>query len=97
MELLDEVKDFLNVEDNDEDMLISSLIKAAEAYLANAGATKPVNNENIELYNIAIKMVVGSMYENNKSEKPSYCLSIQSIITQLACSGGAHENKPKGT
>ncbi|UBK76255.1 head-tail connector protein [Clostridium perfringens] len=93
MELLDDVKDFLNVEDNDEDKLIYSLIKAAEAYLANAGVTNPVNNENIELYNIAIKMVVGSMYENNKSEKPSYCLSIQSIITQLACSGGTNENK----
>ena len=93
MELLDDVKDFLNVDGNDEDKLIYSLIKAAEAYLANDGVTKPVNNENIELYNIAIKMVVGSMYENNKSEKPSYCLSIQSIITQLACSGGTNENK----
>lgn len=89
---LDSVKDYLRIEDNDEDVQILSLIQASKLYLKNAGVPE---REDDELYNLVIKMLVSSMYENKSSGNPSFCLSLQSLITQLTCSGGSKdENKP---
>lgn len=89
---LDSVKDYLRIEDNDEDIQILSLIQAAKIYLENAGVQERKNDE---LYNLVIKMLVSSMYENKSSGNPSFCLSLQSLITQLSYSGGNSENENK--
>ena len=89
---LEGVKDYLRLQDNDEDVQVLSLIKAAKLYLENAGVPE---REDDELYNLVIKMLVSSMYENKSSGNPSFCLSLQSLITQLSCSGGSkYEIKP---
>lgn len=89
---LEGVKDYLRLQDNDEDVQILALIQAAKLYLENAGVPE---REDDELYNLVIKMLVSSMYENKSSGNPSFCLSLQSLITQLSCSGGSKdEDKP---
>lgn len=88
---LDSVKDYLRIQDDEEDAQVYSLILAAKNYLKNAGVEE---RENDELYNLVIKMIVSSMYENRSSGNPSFCLSLQSLIIQLACSGDkSNENK----
>lgn len=48
-----------------------------------------------EEYKLVIKLMVSQFYENrlggNSDKNPSYCLSLQSMITQLAFSGGNNE------
>lgn len=92
--MLDEVKEYLNIElnDTDKDKLIDSLISAAKMFLSNAGAKCEIDNDE---YKLVLKMVVSQMYESrvdgNNDKNPSYCLSLHSLITQLAASGGSNE------
>lgn len=85
--MLNEAKEYLNIDiDNkEEDSLLSSLILSAKEYLKNAGVK--VGEEN-ELYKLVLKMVVSQLYESridgNNDKNPSFCLSLQSLITQLA-------------
>lgn len=58
---IQEIKDFLKIENNDEDSFIISLKSAAEEYCKNAGVPKM---EDSKLYDLAIKMLVGHWYEN---------------------------------
>ena len=84
MILLDiiEIKTYLNIEHNEDDVLITSLQLAAEAYLKNAGIS--VNYEN-ELYNLAVKMLVGHWYDNREVIGKGYEIpySFLSILIQL--------------
>jgi uncharacterized phage protein (predicted DNA packaging) len=78
---LAEIKEFLKIDGIEEDTLINGLLLAAKLYLANAGAT--INNT--ELYNLAVKLLVGHWYENRniigKADKIAF--SLDCIITQL--------------
>ncbi|MEC0752119.1 head-tail connector protein [Bacillus haynesii] len=79
---LDEMKEYLRVDGDEENALISSLIDAAEKYMKNSGA-KDTDNE---LYNLAIKMLVTGWYEDRGSMsdgKNKLAYSLQSIILQL--------------
>lgn len=89
---LDIIKDYLRIEDNYDDVQILSLIQASKVYLENAGVPERKDDE---LYNLVLKMLVSSMYENKSSGNPSFCLSLQSLITQLSCSRGVSENENK--
>lgn len=90
--MLAEVKEYLNIDkDNlEEDNLLSSLILASKEYLKNAGVK--VGEEN-ELYKLVLKMVVAQTYESrvdgNNDKSKSFCLSLNSLITQLSALGGA--------
>lgn len=79
---LEELKLFLKVDSEDEDVLVTSLQLAAEEYLANAGITKDYLKE---LYKLAIKLLVGHWFENRevigKADKLAFSLS--SMIIQL--------------
>ncbi len=83
----------MNIEDNEDDILISSLIAASKVYLKNAGVKEDLSNEG---YRLVIKLMTAQHYENrienNSGKNPSYCLSLQSLITQLAYSGGSNES-----
>jgi len=79
---IEELKLFLRIDGNDEDLLIQSLQSAAEEFMLNAGVYK---NYDKFLYILSIKMLVGHWYENRsalgKADKLSF--SLDSIILQL--------------
>lgn len=81
---LDEIKNYLRIDGEDEDESLLALQKAAEEYLNNAGVT--VNYEK-ELYKIAVKLLLSHWYENRMiyNEKSVHLLpfSLSTIIIQL--------------
>lgn len=82
---LDEVKNYLRVDGDDDDALIESLITSSAAYLTNAGAQDDGN-----LYKLAQLMLISHWHENReptgKADKLAYGLA--GIILQLQCCGG---------
>lgn len=85
---LEEAKEYLRVDGNEEDMLITSLITAAEQYIKNS-TSKDVNL-NDELAKLAARILIAHWYENRepvgKTGKLSF--SLQSILIQLQYSVG---------
>lgn len=79
---LEELKLFMRVDDNEEDLLIQGLQSAAEEYLLNAGVYKDYDKF---LYLLAVKMLVGHWYENRsivgKADKLAF--SLDTMILQL--------------
>lgn len=88
--LLEEISAFIVVEEiEDKEKIVTPLILAAQNYLTNAGVKVGVENET---YKLVVKLIVSQMFENriggNMEKNPSYCLSVESLITQLAYLGG---------
>ena len=83
--MLQEIKEYMRIDEDYEDLLIQTLITSAETYLSNAGAMPDYENS---LYKLAVKMLVLHWYENREvigdAKKLSY--SLDSIITQLVYS-----------
>lgn len=81
---IDEVKEFLRIDGNEEDVLLQTLINAAEESLFNAtGNTFDSTNELAKLYCLVL---VSDWFENREltdktSEKVRFI--VQSILTQL--------------
>lgn len=82
---LEEIKLYLRVDSESEDMLLLSLKVAAEEYLTNAGVIKDYTQE---LYKLAIKLLISHWYENRDivligsiSKKLEY--SLNHILIQL--------------
>ncbi|MFS8540648.1 MAG: head-tail connector protein [Tissierellales bacterium] len=79
---LEELKNWLRIDDVIDEDLIVGLHIAAEQYLRNAGVLVDYNSE---LYKLAIKLLVTHWYENReptgKADKLEF--SLNSIITQL--------------
>ncbi len=82
---LDELKLYLRIDHDDEDILLDTILKSAEEYLKNAGCIVTQG----ELYSLALKILVSHWYENRevvgKAEKLAH--SLDSIITQLKYCG----------
>ena len=57
---LDEVKEYLRIDGDEEDSLISFFISAAKTHLENAGVT----DKESELYKLAVLIYVTDAYEN---------------------------------
>lgn len=88
---LDEAKQWLRIEHNDEDSLISTLISAAEKYLVNATGNA-FDNTN-ELAKLFCYVLVTDWYENREmigKTSDQVRPIITSILAQLtyACDGG---------
>lgn len=88
---LEELKNWLRVDDDYDDVTITGLQLAAEQYLNNAGVVKDYTNE---LYKLAINLLVTHWFENReptgKADKLEFSLS--SIIAQLKyCQGSDDE------
>ena len=79
--MLEEIKNYMRIDDDVEDNLINSLIEAANLYMVNAG----VKNFENDLYKLAIKMLVLHWYENREviGEAKKLAFSLDNIITQL--------------
>lgn len=83
--ILEELKLYLRVDEDDDDTLIKALMLSAEEYLANAGVTKDYTKE---LYKLSVKLLVGHWYENREVERVGKNVrkvgySLESMITQL--------------
>lgn len=82
--MLNDVKDFLRIDTNDDDILLTSLITASEEYIKNS--TRPDVNTTSELYKIALKLLVSHWYENREVVGKDAILpfSLNSILIQLS-------------
>jgi uncharacterized phage protein (predicted DNA packaging) len=80
---LQEVKDYLRVDEPDEDGHIQNLITAAEQFMEGAGV--PITARTLALYGIAVKMLVSHWYENREivGKADELAFSLTHIITQL--------------
>lgn len=88
---LDEVKSFLKVDYEDDDALLTGLIKASEQYLKNAtGKTFEETNELAKFYRLVLinewHFNRSMMEKKDVSEKVRFTL--QSILLQLEFCGG---------
>lgn len=64
------LKEYLKVEDDEDDRIITLQMKAGFAYLKNAGVKVEgvkKNTDNYKLYKLAVFMIVGSWYENRST------------------------------
>ena len=79
--MLEEIKNYMRIDDDTDDSLINSLIESANIYLLNAG----VQNFENDLYKLAVKMLVLHWYENREviGEARKLSFSLDNIITQL--------------
>ena len=88
---LNEIKQYLRIEDNEEDSLISSLLFAAKSYIENGtGLTEDMIKDDslLEIYKLCIKILVNNWYENRLSETvgPNFhklSNSIEAMLLQL--------------
>lgn len=90
---LDEVKSFLKVDYEDDDALLTGLIKASEQYLKNAtGKTFEETNELAKLYRLVLINEWYSRREFIEAEKKGVSekvrFTLQSILLQLEFCGG---------
>lgn len=80
---LTEIKEFLRVDFDEDDILIGSLKLAAETYIKNAGS-KISSYENA-LYKLAVLLLIAHWYENREvigtDSKLAY--SLQCLLMQL--------------
>lgn len=79
---LEQVKNYLRVDGNDEDLLIESFIAAAQEYIIGAG----VKNAKGKLYEVVVKMLVALFYEHRDTASAKITIPpvINNLITQLA-------------
>lgn len=80
--MLQEIKEYMKIDEDYDDMLIQTLISSAETYLYNSGVRQEYSND---LYGLAIKMLVLHWYENREviGEAKKLAFSLENIITQL--------------
>lgn len=90
-DLLEMSKEYLRIDGDHDDNMLGLLIDSAKQYMANAG----VDEEESELYQLAIMMLVTNWYENREQVTTSLpkaiTLGLQSIILQLKA-GNLHES-----
>lgn len=89
---LNEAKEYLRIDGDGEDDLVSSLLLASQSYIKNGTGITPENveqNDNLEpLYNLALKLLLSHWYENRTPEIAGTSLqklsfSLDSIFSQL--------------
>ena len=98
MELLDEIKEYLRIDGDDENRSLSTFIQSAQTYLENAGVKQPNDyylivegKEVFAQHRLAIMMLATHFYENRIAITPSTIKTaqqpipygLQSMILQL--------------
>ncbi|WGT38498.1 head-tail connector protein [Lysinibacillus sp. 1 U-2021] len=98
MQLLDELKEYLRIDGNDEDRSLSTILQSSIFYLENAGVKQPKDyyltvegKELFSLHRLAIMMLATHFYENRIAITPSTIKTaqqpipygLQSIILQI--------------
>jgi uncharacterized phage protein (predicted DNA packaging) len=90
---LQEAKEFLRVEHEDEDLLLSSLLMASEKYIINA--TRTDVDRNSDLFLLAQRFLVAHWFENRNtvvvgSVSKNLEFALESILTQLIYDGSVN-------
>ncbi|EPY2286637.1 head-tail connector protein [Clostridium sporogenes] len=88
---LDELKEYLRIDGEDEDTTLSSLLFAAKSYIKNGTGLEEdmiKNDEILELYKLCLKLLISHWYENRVIETtgPNFhklSFSVDSILIQL--------------
>lgn len=84
--MLEAVKAFLRVDGSEYDSLLSSLITAAQTYLANAGVAEIAEEQTgYDLYKLAVCLHVAKTYDGD--EKGGLEKALVSIILQTKTYG----------
>lgn len=80
---LQSAKDYLRVDSEDDDALISGFILAAQSYMANAGVKDSVQGD---LYDVVVYMLLALFYEHRDAAEKDVQVPrvVQNFITQLA-------------
>lgn len=74
---LEEAKEYLRIDGDEDDNLVSFFISAAEKHMDNAGVT----DKESELYKLAVMIFVADAYENRTTANSGS--KISGIILQL--------------
>lgn len=86
---LDELKKFLKVDGNDQDVALAGYQAAAEVYLTNAGVNKDYLNP---MYKVIITVICGTFLENpnlvvaGRGSLGSLEITLNALIAQLRLS-----------
>lgn len=98
MQLLDELKEYLRIDGDDENRSLSTFIQSAQSYLENAGVKQPVDyylsvegKDVFAQHRLAIMTLATHFYENRIAITPSTIKTaqqpipygLQSMILQL--------------
>ncbi len=75
------VKLYMRVDGNEEDVTIESLYAAAVSYLQNAGIKEPTQED--ELYTLAVHGLCLHWYTNRGDEQSDMPMGLRTIINQL--------------
>ncbi|QJD87897.1 head-tail connector protein [Cohnella herbarum] len=80
---LQDYKDYLRVDSDDEDYQIEGFVLAAKGYLLNAGVK---DNAHGELYDVVVKMLVALFYEHRDTADKQINIPpiMNNLITQLS-------------
>lgn len=81
---LEACKQYMRVDGDDDDALITRLMNAAKAYLRNAGIEEP-ENEDSSLYTTAVHSLTLHYYDHRDAvgEEQSFPTGLRPIINQL--------------
>ncbi|HBJ00720.1 MAG TPA: hypothetical protein DDY89_07345 [Lysinibacillus sp.] len=87
MQLLDELKEYLRIDGNDEDRSLSTILQSSIFYLENAGVKQPKDyyltvkgKEVFALHRLAIMMLATHFYENRITITPSTIKTAQQPV-----------------
>lgn len=81
---LDELKKALRIDGVEDDVVLISLLNAAESYLKGAGVPLSlVSADDIDLYNQAVSLYIGMDYEYDDRKIPKLERAFQRILLQL--------------
>lgn len=79
---IEDMKQYLRIDDDSDDLLLDGLVFAAKNYMSNAGVQEKSEND---LYDLSIKLLVSHWYENREvtGTANKLAFSLESIIVQL--------------
>jgi uncharacterized phage protein (predicted DNA packaging) len=85
--MLDEVKEFLRIDGEGEEVFLSSLITASKAYIKNATGTDVIEDD--YLHKLAINLLVSHWYENREvvGKIDKLAFGLESILLQIKYCG----------
>ena len=91
---LSEIKTYLRVDGTDEDVLLTSLISAAESFIQQTTGKTLKGTANIntdELYSLCVKLMVSHWFENRavqtNTQLNDYSFSVQALINHISLCG----------
>jgi uncharacterized phage protein (predicted DNA packaging) len=87
--MLDEVKAYLRIDGTEDDILLGSLIAAAESYIKNATGIDV--DESNDLHKLAVSLLVVHWYENRQTvgNLNKIAFSLDSILMQIEYGSGS--------